>query len=59
MINYYFVFIKCEFDKDKVEFLGYVLSGEGIATDPKKISSIKEWPKTYLCKKCTKVCWIM
>jgi len=36
---------KCEFDKDKVEFLGYVLSGEGIATNPKKSSSIKEWPK--------------
>ena len=41
---------KCEFDKDKVEFLGYVLSGEGIATDPKKISSIKEWPKPTCVK---------
>ena len=35
---------KCEFDKDKVEFLGHVISGSGISTDPKKIKTIEEWP---------------
>eukprot|EP00833_Pecoramyces_ruminatium_P000433 jgi/Orpsp1_1/1174465/evm.model.c7180000050226.1 len=35
---------KCEFDKNEVEFLGYILSGKGVSTDPKKIKSIKEWP---------------
>jgi len=35
---------KCEFDKDKVEFLGHIITGSGISTDPKKIKSIEEWP---------------
>ncbi len=35
---------KCEFHKPKVEFLGHVISGNGIATDPNKIKSVEEWP---------------
>ena len=35
---------KCEFHKQQVEFLGHVISGKGIATDPNKIKSVKEWP---------------
>ena len=35
---------KCEFDKDQVEFLGHIISGSGVSTDPKKIESILEWP---------------
>ncbi len=31
---------KCEYSKDKVEFFGYVFSGDGIAPDPKKIEDI-------------------
>jgi len=42
--NLYVKLSKCEFDQEKVEFLGYVLSGKGISTDPKKIAAIKEWP---------------
>lgn len=41
---------KCEFDKSSVEFLGHVISGIGISTDPKKIKSIEEWP-TPTCTK--------
>lgn len=48
--NLYAKLKKCEFDKQKVEFLGYILSGDGIATDPKKIESIKNWP-TPTCVK--------
>ena len=48
--NLYVKLKKCEFDKDKVEYLGYILSGEGIATYPKKIISIKEWPKPTCIK---------
>ena len=33
---------KCEFDKDEVEFLGHVISGTGVSTDPKKIKTIEE-----------------
>jgi len=43
--NLYAKLEKCEFDKEKVEFLGYVLSGQGVTTDPKKIESIKDWPQ--------------
>ena len=42
--NLYAKLSKCEFDKDKVEFLGHVISGKGISTDPNKIKSIEEWP---------------
>ena len=36
---------KCEFMLDEIEFLGHVISKNGVATDEKKIKAIKEWPK--------------
>src|SRR5215204_4649564 len=36
---------KCDFAKPSVEFLGHVVSGEGIAVDPHKIDTIKSWPQ--------------
>lgn len=35
---------KCEFYQDKMEFLGHVVSGEGITVDPKKIATVHDWP---------------
>lgn len=35
---------KCELFAKEVSFLGHVVTQEGIATDPEKIRSIKEWP---------------
>lgn len=35
---------KCEFYKDHTEFLGYLVSIEGISMDPSKVASIVEWP---------------
>ena len=35
---------KCILFLRKVQFLGHVVSEEGISTDPEKISAIKEWP---------------
>ena len=35
---------KCEFGMPQTEFLGHVVSGNGIATDPKKIKAVAEWP---------------
>ena len=35
---------KCEFNKPSVTFFGFVFSGKGIASDPKKIEAIKNAP---------------
>ena len=34
---------KCEFFRDKVEFLGYVISNKGVRMDDGKVQTIKEW----------------
>jgi len=35
---------KCSFCKPSVEFLGHVVSSDGVHVDPKKIESIDKWP---------------
>ena len=35
---------KCEFGKSKVEFLGHVVSNEGVAVDFKKVEAVQSWP---------------
>jgi len=35
---------KCEFEKTSIDYLGYVISPEHIAMDPKKLSGIVDWP---------------
>ena len=35
---------KCEFFKSEVEFLGHIISKNGIKTDPSKIKAITDWP---------------
>ncbi|CAK1581984.1 unnamed protein product [Parnassius mnemosyne] len=35
---------KCSLFKRQVNFLGYVVSEEGIRTDPEKIAAVKDWP---------------
>jgi hypothetical protein len=39
----YAKFSKCEFWLDQVEFLGHVISKEGIAVNPSKVASVMEW----------------
>ena len=34
---------KCEFYRDSVLFLGFVLSGEGLAPDPQKVEALLKW----------------
>lgn len=36
---------KCQFGQDKIEYLGYVISSEGVSTDPTKIQYMVDWPK--------------
>ena len=37
-------FSKCDFFKDKIQYLGHVVIKEGISVDPKKIKAIEYWP---------------
>ena len=41
---------KCEFFRNRVLYLGHVVSEEGIHTDPSKTEAVKSWP----IPKCTK-----
>ena len=37
-------FSKCDFFKDKIQYLGHVVTKEGIFVDPKNIRAIEDWP---------------
>src|SRR5262249_18005036 len=36
---------KCSFCMDKVNFLGFVVSSQGVEIDEEKVRAIKEWPR--------------
>ena len=35
---------KCEFLKDKVDYLGFQMSTQGIHASPEKVKAVVEWP---------------
>lgn len=35
---------KCSFGQNKVEYLGYIITGKGVTTDPSKIETMVNWP---------------
>lgn len=37
-------FKKCHFAKQEIQYLGYILSSQGVRTDPTKISAVLNWP---------------
>ena len=38
---------KCEFHKEEVNFLGYIVTTSGIRASPEKVRATKEWPTPY------------
>ncbi|KAL0048355.1 hypothetical protein WJX82_001521 [Trebouxia sp. C0006] len=39
-------------NQDSVEFLGHVVSKDGVQVDPKKVSVIRDWPPLKMCMLC-------
>ena len=35
---------KCQFAQTKVDYLGHIISKEGVAVDPSKVASVTQWP---------------
>ena len=35
---------KCDFYRDRIQYLGHIISEEGISVDPEKIETIMNWP---------------
>lgn len=35
---------KCEFHREEVEFLGFIINHDGIVMDPKKVQTVLDWP---------------
>ena len=35
---------KCDFYRDRIQYLGHIISEEGISVDPEKIEAIMNWP---------------
>ena len=44
---------KCQLFAKQVDFLGHVISSQGIQTDPKKTQAVKEWPSLNPSMKCS------
>ena len=40
----YAKFSKCDFFKDKIQYLGHVITKDEVSVDPDKINAINEWP---------------
>ena len=36
---------KCEFLKDKVDYLGFEVGSDGIHTSPEKVKAVLDWPR--------------
>ena len=35
---------KCDFYRDRIQYLGHIISEQGISVDPEKIEAIMNWP---------------
>jgi hypothetical protein len=46
---------KCQFVQPRVEYLGHIISGDGVQTDPKKIAAITEWKTPTTLKQLRRI----
>lgn len=37
---------KCQFGQDSINYLGHVISSQGVAMDSEKMAAMTQWPKT-------------
>ena len=49
--SYFLKASKCEFEKTKMEFLGFSIQNETVQIDPSKIGEISDWPRTLHSQK--------
>ena len=36
---------KCQFSTERVKFLGFIISTEGVEMDQKRVATIRDWPR--------------
>ncbi len=48
---------KCEFHRPTVQFLGYILSADGIQMDQGKVQAIRDWPQPQSVKELQRFLW--
>ncbi|KAI2646606.1 Transposon Tf2-6 polyprotein [Labeo rohita] len=41
---------KCQFHQERVSFLGYIISPEGVAMDDTKVTAVRNWPRPKTLK---------
>ena len=41
---------KYTFAEKEVEYLGHIIVGEGVKTDPNKVTTMVEWPRPQIIK---------
>ena len=44
-LSYFLKLGKCEFEHTTIEFLGWLITREGITVDPSKAAGLAEWPQ--------------
>ncbi|KAG8364687.1 hypothetical protein BUALT_Bualt18G0024400 [Buddleja alternifolia] len=45
--SFYAKFLRCHFGVPSVDYLGHVISGNGVAADPSKLQAIRDWPAPH------------
>ena len=41
---------KCHFSSDTIEYLGFILTKDGLKMDPSKVQTIQDWPEPWKVK---------